>query len=150
MTQAKKAVTKKVDTRIVYRYKIQLGVRGAECYVHRIAKKLRESYYFDNVDLETIIGKCYTARGIDSYLQTDNVYIGSYTDNDCCSITVTRDDGKIVYETDNFKFKFKRSEITTKETHLKTYLIAEDTIKGIFKCYTAKLNKKFKSKMPFE
>lgn len=116
------------------KYTIEIGGRGAECYVfpltdEQITKLKIGGIIEERMDVEDI----YQVLGVESVLDSESIYFGPYDDSDLYSIKVLDENGELVEDlTDNWDF-----EITNDEDYIDVHydeknLIIEDTCKGQF------------------
>ena len=107
------------------KYKIIVGGRGGECYIHHIdtnkkVSLLSEGVEDDKMETEQIA----EVLEVDFVTDSDEVYLGPYNDPEVYLITVIDENGNIVWESSN-DHKFEDEEWEYKYTDTDV-LIVED------------------------
>ena len=124
------------------KYKIIVGGRGGECYIHHIDTTKKVSLLSEDVEenqMETEdIAKI---LGVDFVTDSDEIYLGPYYDPEVYLITVLDENENVVWESDNehqfpdegWNYKYTDSDV----------LIVEDYVKGQFFTYDIELEQDF-------
>lgn len=124
------------------KYKIIVGGRGGECYIHHIDTTKKVSLLSEDVEenqMETEdIAKI---LGVDFVTDSDEIYLGPYYDPEVYLITVLDENENVVWESDNehqFPDEGWNYEYTDSDV-----LIVEDYVKGQFFTYDIELEQDF-------
>lgn len=127
------------------KYKINVGGKGAEVYIHKLdetqVKNLNE-FDLDLVSPEEIEDE--VLNGV-SFMDTDLTYIGPYNQQDCWYITVENELGEIIAKIDE-EWEIEPSDNFDDYEMIyddPNYLIAEDYVKGDFYSYNIELDDEF-------
>lgn len=126
------------------KYKIIVGGRGAECYVHSIdenqkSKLVECDVENDNCEHETI-SEILSKNDI---FETDDIYLGPYNDPENFIIEVFNENDVKVWSSENdHEFNEDEYEFVTGKGD---YLIVEDYSKGEFFNYEIELEEEFDS-----
>jgi len=119
------------------KYTIEVGGRGAECYVfpltdEQLTKLKIGGIVEEKMDMEDI----YEVLGVECLLDSDSVYFGPYDDSDLYNIKVIDENGELVVDlTDNWDYEITNDEDYVGVHYEEKNLIVEDTCKGqFFKC----------------
>lgn len=116
------------------KYKIEVGGRGAECYVfpltdEQLAKLKIGGIIEEKMDVEDI----YNVLGVESVLDSESIYFGPYDDSDLFYIKVLDENGELVVDlTDNWDYEITNDEDYIDVHYEEKNLIIEDTCKGQF------------------
>jgi hypothetical protein len=124
------------------KYRIIVGGKGAECYVHRVntdkrARLIEGKVEEDKMESEQIA----EILGVDFVTDSDDIFLGPYNDPELYYITVYDENENMVWESSDkdlfddvqMEFKFDSDEV----------LIVEDYTKGQFYIYEIELEKDF-------
>lgn len=124
------------------KYRIIVGGRGAECYVHKLNSEKRKNLFEGRVeDDEMESEQIAEVLGVDYVTDTDESFIGPYNNSEHFMITVIGENEKKVWESpDNHEFKESQQEYKFDDDDV---LIVEDYIKGEFYSYEIELEKDF-------
>ena len=128
------------------KYKILVGGRGAECYVHKLNVDKRSQLMegkvqedqMDSEQISEILGVCVVT-------ETDDIFLGAYNDPELYHITVLDENENTVWESENshefddyqWEYKFDDDQV----------LVVEDYSKGIFYEYELELEQDFNHKL---
>ncbi len=124
------------------KYKIQIFGRGGECYVHLLNDEQREKLLdggveqdmIDSEDIATILEKP------DIFSETDDIFLGSYTEDYCIQIKVTNENDVVVWESsddEDFETDYEYKFVDDKS------LIVYDDVKGEFFSYELEIDDEF-------
>jgi len=103
------------------KYKIQIFGRGGECYVHLLNDEQHEKLFdggveqdlIDSQDIADILEKP------DIFSETDDIFLGTYTEDHCIQIKVTNENDVVVWEsTDEIDEEFKSEKLKLIVTEL--------------------------------
>jgi hypothetical protein len=124
------------------KYKITVGGRGAECYVHSINTENRKLLFEGKVEYDEMESEQISEiLNVESITDTDNVFVGPYNDPEHFMITVTDENEKKIWESsDKHEFKEIQEEYIFDDNDA---LVVEDYIKGEFYSYEVELEKDF-------
>jgi hypothetical protein len=124
------------------KYRIIVGGKGAECYVYRIntdkRARLIEGKVEENQMESDEISKI---LGVDFVTDSDDIFLGPYTDPKTYHITVYDENNTMVWESDD-KYEFSDAQMEFKFED-DDVLIVEDYVKGEFYTYEIELEKDF-------
>jgi hypothetical protein len=124
------------------KYKIIVGGRGAECYIHRVNTDKRVRLIEGRVEEDKLEStEIAEILGIDFVTDSDDIFIGPYNHPENYYITVYDENENMIWESPNnhefddaqMEFKFETDQV----------LIVEDYIKGQFYFYEIELEKDF-------
>jgi hypothetical protein len=128
------------------KYKIIVGGKGAECYIHRVNSEKKSiltegKVEDDKMDFQEI-GE---VLGVDDALETDDIFLGPYNNPELYFITVVDENEKTIWESKpkhefedyQWEYKFDDDQV----------LVLEDYSKGIFYEYELELEKDFNSQL---
>ena len=126
------------------KYKIIVGGRGGECYIHHINTDTKISLISEHVEEDKLdTEQVADILDIDFVTDSDEVYIGPFNDPETYLITVIDENDNVVWESDNnHKFENEEWEFRYNDTDV---LIVEDYIKGQFYTYELELEQDFES-----
>jgi len=124
------------------KYKIIVGGRGGECYIHHIntnkkVSLLSEGVEDDQMETEDIA----QILEVDFVTDSDEVYLGPYNDPEVYLIIVMDENENVVWESGN-DHNFEDEEWEYKYTDVDV-LIVEDYVKGQFFSYDIELEQDF-------
>ena len=126
------------------KYKIQIFGRGGECYIHLLNDDKHEKLFdggveqdmIDSQDIADILEKP------DVFSETDDIFLGTYTENHCIHIKVTNENDVVVWEsTDDEEFE---TEYEYKFVDDRSLIVLDD-VKGEFFSYDFEIDEEFKS-----
>jgi hypothetical protein len=124
------------------KYKIIVGGRGGECYIHHIDTNQKVSLLSEGVEDDKMESEQIAeVLEVDFVTDSDEVYLGPYNDPEVYLITVIDENDNVVWESDN-NHKFSDEEWEYKYTDADV-LIVEDYIKGQFYNYEIELEQDF-------
>jgi len=131
-------------------YKVILGGRGVECYVHPIdskkKKKLREMKIEED-DLPVDWDELNKVLGVESWDYSDEVYTGPYANPSAYHITVLDENNEQIFSSDDeFYMEEGENEDDFKYIEKKDVLVIEHYVKGTFKEYILKIEEEFDEK----
>lgn len=126
-------------------YRIILGGRGAEVFIHPVTEhqksQLKELGVGDD-EVEMDFDKLNEVLGVDSWDYADESYTGSYH-GDSCHISVL-DGEEIVWSSDEDNFINEGEDVGDyKFIEREDILVIEHYVKGVFKEYTLNLEEDF-------
>lgn len=126
------------------KYKINVGGKGAEVYINTLddnqVQNLKE-YDLNSITVEEVN----EVLNGDSFMDTDIIYIGPYSQQDCWYITVENEIGEIIAKLDEEweiepSNDFNDYEVVYDNPN---HLIAEDNVKGNYYSYELELEEDF-------
>lgn len=129
------------------KYKVTLGGRGADLYIHRINEeqknKLKEMGV-ENPDVPVDWDKLIEVLNVDMWDSTDEVFSGIYPDPNLYYITVTDENDEMVWEsTDDFFMDQGEEDEDYKYIEQTDVLLIEHVFKGTFKEYSLEIDEDF-------
>jgi hypothetical protein len=124
------------------KYKIIVGGRGGECYIHHIETNKKITLLSEGVEDDKMeSGQVAEVLGLDFITDSDEVFLGPYNDPEVYLITVIDENENVVWESDN-EHQFQDEEWDYKYTET-DILIVEDYVKGQFYTYELELEQDF-------
>jgi hypothetical protein len=126
------------------KYRILVGGKGAECYVHRIDKEKRkilldlkiEEDKMENDEIAEVLGVHFVT-------DSDDIYLGPYYNSETYHISVYDENENLVWES-NDQHKFQEEQIEYEfEDEDDDVLVVEDYVKGTFYTYEIELEQNF-------
>lgn len=128
------------------KYKIIVGGKGAECYVHRINTEKKARLLEGRVEEEKMeTQEVAEVLGLDFVTDCDDIFLGPYNNPELYHITVVDENETTIWESETdhqfedyqWEYKFEDDQV----------LVVEDYSKGIFYEYELELEKDFDSKL---
>jgi hypothetical protein len=126
------------------KYKINVGGKGAEVYIHELNEDQVEK--LQELDLDsTSHDEIEDVLDGESLINSEIRYLGCYNQQDCWYITIINETGDLFAEIDNDSTiepsdDFDDYEVVYDDPN---YLIAEDYVKGDFFSYNLELDEEF-------
>lgn len=128
-------------------YKVVLGGRGAEVYIHPINEEQKQKLKEMDVENENVSvdwDKLNSVLGVESWDYSDEIYSGPYDNPSAYHITVVDEEDKIIFSSDeNFYMEEGENEEDIKFIQKDDVLIIEHYLKGSFKEYTLNIEENF-------
>jgi len=124
------------------KYKIIVGGRGAECYVHRIDTEKKMKLTEGKVEQEKMdFEQIAEVLGVDFVTDCEDVFLGPYSNSELYQITVLDENENTVWQSENdHEFNDYQSEYKFENEQV---LVIEDYSKGVFYEYDIELEQKF-------
>lgn len=124
------------------KYRILIGGRGAECYIHRIDKEKRKVLFESKVEEDKMeTEEIAELLGVHFVTDSDEIYLGPYYDSEAYQITVYDENENLVWEsTEKHNFEDEQIEYMFEGEDV---FVVEDYVKGIFYNYEIELENDF-------
>ena len=110
------------------KYKITLGGKGGENYIHKISKKQIELFDLDVADVDEIS----ELLNVSDPFETEEIVLGPYPDDESLHILVKDESENIIWDFDESKDIDSENVLYELETDC---LVVQDYVKGNFKFY---------------
>jgi len=130
-------------------YKVILGGRGAELYIHPINEEKKQLLKEMDVENENVVvdfDKLSEVLGVDNWDYTEEIYLGPYDNPSAYHITVLDEQENVVWQSEeDFYMNEPESEEDYRFIEKENSLLIEHYVKGGFKEYTLTTSENFDS-----
>jgi len=137
------------------KYKITLGGRGSESYIHKLTDEQKKILIDEEVERDKMeYDRIMEVIGVPNFNDTDETYCGPYYDSDSNVVEVfDENDQKVWSSLDDKEWEFNwelveelddwQTEVVMEDNHL----IIDNYVKGIFKEYFLEIEEPFDPKL---